>query len=364
MKRNATLLVALSVITIAGLIIKANPVELADELSEASPTYLMLAVGVYILTTLLKMTRWHLLLKCTGNRIKFTKTSLFFLMGLSLNSVMPGGISGEPVRLYFLKKEKGVSVGQGIATIFAERFMDITVLISFALFSLLFIFPLMSHNDFYHLLFPVLFVALLLFFVAYSIHSPTFMDRMLNFFLRAFNTLLPIKTARAKMEGMVKMFRMGIRDIAASGKEGTLFFALSYIIWLLSTLRIYILLRAIDIEVSIFAVFLTSSITYIFGVLLPGGAGNIVAIAGVFSAVGVSFDTAAAVGVLEVATSLFISVPTGLVSMAITGLKIESTFADNTAGLKNTGTDKENKKDSEKTKIESSKENIVLEPEP
>ena len=323
MKRNTVLLMLLSVVTLAGLLFKARPDELAEELADASPTYLILAVIVYIFTIFLKMARWHLLLHCTGNRVRFRKTALFFLMGLSVNSVTPGGVSGEPVRLYFLNRERGVSVGQGMATIFAERFMDITVLISFALFSLLFIFPLLSPHDFYQLLIPVVLVALLLFMVADSVVHPSFMDRLTGFSMRVLHRLFPGKSHGEKLCGMMKMFQMGVQDIAASGKRGVMFFALSYLIWLLSTLRIYILLLAMDVEVSIFAVFLTSSITYIFGVILPGGTGNIAAIAGVFSAVGVDFDTATAVGVLEVATSLLISVPAGLGAMAATGVRIE-----------------------------------------
>ena len=123
MKRNTMILISLSILTLVGLVLKADPDELGEQLSGAKPLFIAAAVIVYLATTFLKMLRWHLLLRSTGYHFRLKKTALFFLMGLSINSVTPGGVSGEPVRVYFLKRGAEVEVGHGIATIFAERFM-------------------------------------------------------------------------------------------------------------------------------------------------------------------------------------------------------------------------------------------------
>ena len=332
MKKNTKILVPLSIITFIGLLLKANPKELGDELSKASVEFIALAIGVYLFTIFLKMLRWHLFLKSTGNHFPMKRTALFFLIGLSVNSVTPGGVSGEPVRVYFIKKEGRVPVGDGIATIFAERFMDITVLISFALFSLIFLFPLLAQHDFIQLMVPILLASALLVFVGYTITHPAFLDRITGWLLGIVRRFRGRPALEEKIEGLVMSFRRGIQELSGSKKHGAFFFLLSYFIWSCSTLRIYILLKAMDVEVSLFAVFLTSSITYIFGVILPGGAGNIAAITGVFSAVGVDFEVAAAVGVLEVATSLLFSVPAGLGAMAVTGVQIERSKVEVEAG--------------------------------
>lgn len=317
------ILILLSILTLVGLFYKANPEAVGDELTDVNLYLVVLAIIVYIITTFFKMLRWHLLLKSIGSHFPLRKTALFFLMGLSINSVTPGGVSGEPVRVYFIKKEGDVPVGDGIATIFAERFMDITVLVSFALLSLIFIFPVLNQHDLIQLLGPIGLVCALLIFVGYTVTHEEFLERIIGWVLRIAHRIKYIPELEEKLNGMMGNFRRGIQEITGSRKEGLTFFFISYLIWGLSTLRIWILLQAMDIEVSLYAVLLTSSITYIFGVILPGGTGNIAAIAAVFSAVGVDIDAATAVGVLEVATSLFLSVPAGLLAMTVTGIQIE-----------------------------------------
>lgn len=323
MKRNTIILITLSILTVVGLILKAKPDELGEEISGANPWLIVLAIIVYFFTTFLKMLRWHLLLKSTGYHFRLKKTALFFLMGLSINSVTPGGVSGEPVRVYFLRREAEVPVGHGIATIFAERFMDITVLVSFALFSIAFLIPQLEQGDIVELIVPLGLVSALLIFVAYTVTHPEFLDRMVAWMFSILRKFRKFSSFEEKLEDWILKFKSGIVELASSKRHGILYFLLTYLIWGLSTLRIYILLQAMSIEVSLFAVFLTSSITYIFGVILPGGSGNIAAIATVFEAVGVSASAATAVGVLEVATSLLFSVPAGTAAMTICGIQIE-----------------------------------------
>ena len=323
MKRNTLILISLSILTLVGLVLKADPDELGEQLSGAKPLFIAAAVIVYLVTTFLKMLRWHLLLRSTGYHFRLKKTALFFLMGLSVNSVTPGGVSGEPVRVYFLRREADVPVGHGIATIFAERFMDITVLITFAVFSILFLLPLLAQDDVVQLMVPLIIVSALLVFVGYTVTHPSFLDRLVDWVLGILGKIKKGSKLEMKLEDWVLKFKSGIVELASSRKHGVLYFVLTFVIWTMSTFRIYLLLLAMDVEVSLFAVFLTSSITYIFGVILPGGTGNIAAITAVFTAVGVDPAAATAVGVLEVATSLLFSVPAGMGAMTICGIQIE-----------------------------------------
>ncbi len=323
MKKNTLILISLSIATLVGLVLKAHPEELGEELSGANPLWLVAAVFIYFITTFFKMLRWHLLLKSTGYHFKLKKTALFFLMGLSINSVTPGGVSGEPVRVYFLRREAEVPVGHGIATIFAERFMDITVLITFAIFSILFLLPQLAQDDIVQLMVPLALVTALLAFVGYTVTHPDFLDTLVNWMFRILRKFRKHSSIEQKLEDWVLKFKSGILELASSKKHGAFFFVLTFVIWTFSTFRIYLLLLAMDVDVSLFAVFLASSITYIFGVILPGGTGNIAAIAAVFSAVGIDPEVAIAVGVLEVATSLLFSVPGGMGAMTICGIQIE-----------------------------------------
>lgn len=323
MKRNTLILIVLSFLTLAGLIVKARPGDLREEMTQADLWFVALAILVYFLTTFMKMLRWHLLLRSTGYRSGFRATGLFFLMGLSVNSVTPGGVSGEPIRLYFLRRSADVQVGHGMATIFAERFMDITVLVSFALFSVVFILPLLEEGEVIQLMIPMGIVCSLLLFVGYTVTHPELFDRITGVGFRLLHRFGRFHNLEARLRDWTEKFKSGILSLSRSRRGGVFYFLLSYLIWGLSTLRIYLLLHAMDVEVSLFAVFLTSSVTYLFGVILPGGTGNIAAIAAVFTAVGVDPTLAVAVGVLEVGTSLVFSVPAGAAAMTLCGVRIE-----------------------------------------
>ena len=89
-------------------------------------------------------------------------------------------------------------------------------------------------------------------------------------------------------------------------------------------LGLYIILLALpDIGgINLGAVFIASSIANILAIALPLGSGNILGIGAVFIAVGMNPSDAGSASFLHVATSIWISVPLGVIAMLITGFKI------------------------------------------
>jgi hypothetical protein len=78
------------------------------------------------------------------------------------------------------------------------------------------------------------------------------------------------------------------------------------------------------LQVSLGAVFIAASIANILGIVLPLGSGNIFGIGAVFIAVGMDPTNASLGGFLHAATSIWISIPLGVIAMIATGVKVSN----------------------------------------
>jgi uncharacterized membrane protein YbhN (UPF0104 family) len=89
-------------------------------------------------------------------------------------------------------------------------------------------------------------------------------------------------------------------------------------VWALEYARLTMIIAALGVLAPLPAVVIASALSLTLQMFLPGGSGNVAAIAQIFSGLGVSLATATAAGLLSVATSIWISVPVALAVLAFT----------------------------------------------
>lgn len=327
MNKRVLVAIASSAVIIAAMVWVANPDEIAENLRNINPYYLLLVILLYFINIITKAFRWFLLVISSGVRVSFTKTLPFYIIALALNNLTPGKLGGEPVRAYLLKKEERVPIGQGIASIFAEKSMDIIVVTTMALVGAVFIFPLLPHDE-ARILMALLIAIIICIIIAFGIVSrSTLLKRTvnssINLAMRVSNKDF-MKRLSFLVAGFVDRFRIGMCEILRTRKIAIVCIILTVIIWVNEALRLFIILLALpDVDaVSIAAVLIASSIATIIGIALPGGAGNLLGIGAVFIAVGMEPSTAGAASFLHIATSIWISVLTGVIAMLITGFKV------------------------------------------
>jgi uncharacterized protein (TIRG00374 family) len=263
----------------------------------------------------------------SGTKVSFKRTLPFYLIGLALNNITPGKIGGEPVRAYLLKKEAKVSIGQGIASIFAEKIFDIIVITSMAVIGAIFIIPLLTPEA-GRLLIIILIgviaaIIASLVIVSHSTLLKKTVDKSVNFAMKVSDSSYTEKLSQA-LVGFVDKFRFGMKEILKAKRTASACIFLTVIIWINEALRLFIILFALpDIKhAGIGAVFIASSIANILALALPFGAGHLLGINTVLIALGLDPASAGAAGILHVATSLWISVPLGAAAMLITGFKL------------------------------------------
>lgn len=324
--------VVLSLMIIGLMLWIADPSDFADKLQKLNLFYILIVIILYIANTFTKAFRWYLLVNSTGTRVPFRKTFPYFIIALAFNNVTPGKIGGEPIRAYLLKKEANVSLGQGIASILTEKIMDLIVVSTMAFVGAIYILPLLTQNQ-------SIFLISILTIVIIGTVSVLIILGSARIFKKVVDILIRFGLKRSKngfvnkwtsaLVGFVEKFKLGMSVIFKAKRTATACVFLTIIIWVNEALRLFIIFMAIadvpdvDVEsVSIGGVFIATSIANILGLVLPLGSGSILGVSAVFTAVGMDPNIASMAGFLHAATSIWISIPLGVITMLFMGLKL------------------------------------------
>jgi uncharacterized protein (TIRG00374 family) len=210
--------------------------------------------------------RWHYLLR----GIKPIPTAQLFptvCIGYMGNNIFPGR-AGELLRSYVLKMDEGIAMSASIATILVERIFDGLVMLLFVFITL----PLVP--DLNQDLRQLVVLASLVFFLALvaflALASAPTTARSLYVALIA--RLVPgrfgeqlLTLADLFLEGLVGLRR---------GRDLTMTFLTSIVVWLLETLKYWFVMHAFPFEVSFFALMLMNGLANL-ALTIPAAPGGI-----------------------------------------------------------------------------------------
>lgn len=335
----------------------ANPMKLFDTIRGANLYFILIVIILYFINLLTKAFRWYLLVDSSGTKVSFKKTFPLYIISLALNNVTPGKIGGEPVRAYLLNKEAEVPIGQGIASIFAEKMMDIIVIATMAIIGAVFILPLLPIETSRYLVVAIILaiggIIISVYIVSHSTLLNKTVDRSINFAMKVSKRDF-VKRLSLALVGFVDRFKYGMNEILKARRSASACIFLTVIIWINEAIRLFLIILALptDIDISIGVVFIASSIANVIGFAIPLGAGNILGIPAVLVIYGISNEIAVTTAFLQTATSIWISVPLGAAAILITGLKVyKVSKSNNKAGT----SDSANKK----TKHSNTKESTI-----
>jgi len=107
-------------------------------LETLDPTFILLALAVFLTSNLLGSLQWHTLLVSSGVRVSFHQTIRFYFVGLFFNNFLPANIGGDAVKVYDVSR-MGSSVYQVIAVTLLDRIIGIFSLCFLASISVLFL---------------------------------------------------------------------------------------------------------------------------------------------------------------------------------------------------------------------------------
>ena len=238
--------------------------EVLAELRNKSYGFLLPVAAVFILTQIIRSVRWGVLLspiKAINQRTLFPITSVGFMAII----VAPMRL-GEIVRPYLINVKQSVPLGSGIATILIERSMDLLML-------LLFLSVVLSRISLPNWIArggTVLLGIILLEFL-FIILFMIFPEKIKRF-LFPITKRFPRRVAKG-FEAFIENIANGFRVIS-SIKIFTQVFLLSFLVWFLSALAVYLLFSFYKLPLGIMEAFAVTTITAL-GISLPAAPGLI-----------------------------------------------------------------------------------------
>jgi uncharacterized protein (TIRG00374 family) len=332
MRKRLLVLGAVSIVLILSMVLVTDPEEIWDKLKDTDFSIILCVIGLYLINGVVKAARWQVLLRSFGSEVSFKRLYMFLLVGLMVNNTTPGRVGGEPVRAYLLRMEDETPMGQGLSTVFVERIMDLVVLLSMALTGIIIILPqlLRVSDEIQWILFAFVPMIILIVALLYLASRPTLLKKATRFLFSFFKRFWKGRWIRKAEDGLTSFvdsfsdgFKLIRKEVFKVPRRGVAFTGLTVAIWINEAARIYLILISLPIdEVPSFgAVLIASSVATVFGALLPIGAMHATLITTVFAIFRVDVASATTAGILTVGTSIWFSIPLGIVAMFIVGLK-------------------------------------------
>ncbi len=266
MKNVKKVLPLFSIALLAILLYFSDLPEVVNVLAQANLFFILSAVMITFTSVFIRISRWRLFLKNLSIDSTWGECSYSYMPALFLSNFTPARI-GEPVRSYFLKKIKKVSMSRTIPSVIVERALDILTLV------LMSVFILFTFNLGYMVYVDVFLIILIIVVGIALLRSERISGKGLRFLFRIFSFHPKLKDAKKRSGEITKRFHSGFR---IRKSILSLVFMLSVLIWLLEGTVFYITFISIGIDLPFFLIISIFAFSILMGVItfLPGGIGS------------------------------------------------------------------------------------------
>lgn len=253
--------------------------------------------------------RWQRYLNCLGYRVPAKRSLAYYIGGFAFTTTP--GKAGEAIRSLYLKND-GVAYTSSLAAFFAERLIDVVVLILLAISAAL---------DYESARWPVAIMATAAVLALPIVHNPRFHD-YIEVLIKRFN--------RGKYQAAGSQLTRLLRSSSRLLRTRILFegLVLGIVAWWAEGFILYMILSSMQSTLSpllIVSIWATSMLAGAAS-LLPGGLGSTeVVMSGMLILVGVDASIAIAATVAYRVTTLWLAVFVGLTVISVLELKTQST---------------------------------------
>jgi len=238
--------------------------------SQASWVWLFLSALNLIPTYLVRAWRWRLLLVHIKNPVKISNTFWSTAVGYMVNTLIPVRL-GEFIRAYILGEKEKVSFASVFSSVVVERTLDLIGLLTIGLV-LLVVLPiegfgwgLTSFKVVGGLI--VLILTILFFGVKKEKKIISIIDKI--------SSILPFLSKRKdKITGFAESLIYGVKGIGKYPKLLPIILALTWVLWIIQLLTVYMVFKAFNQPTPILIVFFGAVILY-FTYILPSVPGYV-----------------------------------------------------------------------------------------
>ncbi len=111
---------------------------IGESITTFSPWAFLLFLAVSLLNMIVFTYRWKILVDLEGRRISLFRLTLHSFAGFMLSYMTPATLlSGEPIKIYLLKKEHGIPVKEGSFSVITDKALEVTTFMIFIFISIL-----------------------------------------------------------------------------------------------------------------------------------------------------------------------------------------------------------------------------------
>jgi uncharacterized protein (TIRG00374 family) len=281
--KHKTLLLMLAGIGVLGLMVLfIGPEKIETTIQEANPWYLALAVVIQLAIYGLWTERWAVTTSSVGISIKRRHLLPMLLVGLAINNLTPSGRGGgEPVRAYILGKYSNSPTETAFATVIADRGLDTFPFIALAAITIITAVLYINLPQWMVITLIICLIVLVILFglALYMSLNREFGDRTIRWVLRILKKISSKMHSRVEQRAInaVEGFQESMKIMVSDRKVLLYGIPLSFLIWALEILRVYVVFMALNINAPleiIAAVFVISTLIGMIP-LLPGGLGAV-----------------------------------------------------------------------------------------
>jgi uncharacterized protein (TIRG00374 family) len=266
MKSYKKILPLFSIALLVILLYFSDLPRVVDVLLKTDMFLILITLVILTASVFLRIVRWKLFLKNLNIDSTWSECSYSYMPALFLSNFTPARI-GEPIRSYFLKKMKGVSMSKTIPSVIVERAMDVTSLV------ILGVFILFTFNLGYMVYVDVVLVILIIVVGIALLRNERIAGRIFGLFFRIFSFHSRLKEAGKRKEEITGRFHSGFRI-----KKSILsfVFVLSLLIWVSEGVIFYLAFLSIGVSLPLFLITSIFAFSILMGVItfLPGGIGS------------------------------------------------------------------------------------------
>ncbi|AXV37467.1 MAG: hypothetical protein CIT01_04265 [Methanobacterium sp. BRmetb2] len=282
MKHKVLLLMVMGVGILIAMIMFIGPGKIEGAIKMANIWYIILAIIIQIITYGLWTLRWSITTKSVGISIKKRHLFPMLMVGLAINNLTPSARGGgEPVRAYILSKYTKTPFENSFATVIADRGLDT---FPFIVLSILTIVSMVLFFKLAQWIVLALIVALVIIIVVFVIAIFISVDKNIakRFTMWLVGVIKRISKKRSRqieekaleaIHGFQDSIRIMLKD------KRVLFYGLplSFFIWFMEIIRVYIVFSAFNADISLIIIAEVFVIASLIGLIpfLPGGLGAV-----------------------------------------------------------------------------------------
>ena len=317
------LYIGLGLFLIGAMALRADVTDTLDNMRNIDLGLLGLILILYLVNTSVKALRWSAILRGIGAKKRGFIILPIFLASLALNNSTPGKVGGEPIRAYFLREHTGTRLSLGVASIFAEKSLDMLTILTASMIGMIYLFSTLGGNNVLNMALGVGLGGVVVIIAILMMVNKKVMLRMISL-VGWFVSKVPIRKARElgnkairRIEGSGERFNTALMNLKRNRGMASAVILLTSAIWLNEALRLYLVVMALPggYHVPFIGAVATIGVANILGFIFPYGSGNVLGSTSVLEIITGEENLSYSASIIAVATSIWLSIPLGLISL-------------------------------------------------